>query len=423
MIFQKNVLAALLTCFTLFCALPIAVSQSFSVVISIDQAIDCPGGQTGRLTASAPAGGPSITYQWSNDATGATVDGLGAGTYSVTATSVTGGSVQASKTLTEPPALLASVQVDDIITCYNPSVEVNATATGGTSPYLFAWSNGDSGPSTTAFDDGTLVLAVTDAHGCLTEESATIQSNTTLPVLSGENLATITCSGGSTNLSMTCTNSSAVGYQWATADGHIVSGANSQEPAVDAPGTYIVVVTDFSNGCTATASSLVEANFLSTSASEQSPVMADPTASIDVTTTGGVPPYAFVWKDAASIPFASSEDLLTEIAGFYTLTATDANGCVVTLGPIEVMVVTGVLDIREAGIQVFPNPVSNTLTLSVTEQEAMAWQAFNAAGQLIGAGLAGSANPTVDVSDWQKGWYSFVFQHTRGTASVQVLVQ
>jgi len=48
-------------------------------------------------------------------------------------------------------------------------------------------------------------------------------------------------------------------FAWiASGGGHILSGANTATPTVDAAGTYTMTVTDPANGCTATDIALVE---------------------------------------------------------------------------------------------------------------------------------------------------------------------
>ena len=58
----------------------------------------------------------------------------------------------------------------------------------------------------------------------------------------------LTCSITSTQLAGTSTTPGAT-FTWSTFDGHIVSGANTTTPTVNAPGTYHLVVTNPANGC------------------------------------------------------------------------------------------------------------------------------------------------------------------------------
>ena len=54
---------------------------------------------------------------------------------------------------------------------------------------------------------------------------------------------------------------------------------------------------------------------------------------IDITVTGGLSNYSFAWNDTNN---STTEDLTNVVAGTYTVTVTDANGCVATSSPIVV---------------------------------------------------------------------------------------
>ena len=64
---------------------------------------------------------------------------------------------------------------------------------------------------------------------------------------------TLTCA--ITEITISGTGSSTgpgITYNWSTSNGNIVSGGNTLNPVVDAPGLYTLTVTDAGNGCTAT---------------------------------------------------------------------------------------------------------------------------------------------------------------------------
>ena len=80
-----------------------------------------------------------------------------------------------SSTITEPAALVAVTAVDSNSTCNGFSDGgASASATGGTPPYNYAWSNAATTASITGVVAGTYTVTITDNKGCTSTSSATI---------------------------------------------------------------------------------------------------------------------------------------------------------------------------------------------------------------------------------------------------------
>src|SRR5690606_16138590 len=61
------------------------------------------------------------------------------------------------------------------ITCYGLNDgTASVTVSGGTAPYTYSWSNGQTGNSLTSLGKGTYVVTITDANNCTTTQSFTI---------------------------------------------------------------------------------------------------------------------------------------------------------------------------------------------------------------------------------------------------------
>ncbi len=98
----------------------ITVTPSPTVSITATDA-SC-GEDSGELTASATGGTAPYTYRWTGNRTGATITGLAAGTYTVTATDANGCTDTASETIGNSPAVFAVLTCED-----DPVKSVNLT--------------------------------------------------------------------------------------------------------------------------------------------------------------------------------------------------------------------------------------------------------------------------------------------------------
>lgn len=156
----------------------ITFSTSFSQAAITATDLLCDGLVDG--TASFTPDSPGLTFLWNDPAaqSTATASGLGAGTYSVLVTDGYGCDTSMSVSIAAPAALsIAQLSVLNEQCAGTLNGSITATVTGGTAPYAYAWSNGD----TTAVlhaGAGTYTLTVTDANGCSpVQGSATILAN------------------------------------------------------------------------------------------------------------------------------------------------------------------------------------------------------------------------------------------------------
>lgn len=99
--------------------------------------VSCKGEVDGVALATPSGGQAPFTYLWSNGLTGAQVQNLGAGTYTVTINDANQCTNTASVTLTEPLPLKFSFKVNDL-TCFgNNNGSIYVEAEGGVPPYRY----------------------------------------------------------------------------------------------------------------------------------------------------------------------------------------------------------------------------------------------------------------------------------------------
>ncbi len=209
--------------------------------------VSCFGFNNGSASLAVSGGTAPFTYSWSNGSTVQNISNLAPGNYTSTVTDAHQCSANAGVTITQPVALQAFVGSTNV-SCYGGNNgSATASASGGTLPYNYSWSNGAAGNAISNLAEGSYGVTVTDANGC----TATIQVVVTQPAqitVTASPDATIPA-GGSVNLSAsgcgTCTS-----YSWSPAAG--VNNSNIQNPVASptVTTTYTVTAAD-NNGCTA----------------------------------------------------------------------------------------------------------------------------------------------------------------------------
>ena len=138
----------------------------------------CNGLSDGTATLSFISGGvPDYNYTWPSGLSGTatpsssvTDQNLSAGTYTVTLTDQNGCVYQPSINVSQPAPLANTVTITDALCNENDEGTygfIDQSITGGTTPYSYAWSNGDSVQDLNNVVAGTYALTVTDANGCV----------------------------------------------------------------------------------------------------------------------------------------------------------------------------------------------------------------------------------------------------------------
>ncbi|MGD1848927.1 MAG: LamG-like jellyroll fold domain-containing protein, partial [Salibacteraceae bacterium] len=287
----------------------------------VDSNASCNGFLDGGATASASGGTAPYTYLWSNSATTASITGVAAGMYTVSITDNNGcGPATATATITEPLALVAATVEDSSATCGTCSDGgATASATGGTMPYSYTWSNSATTSSITGVLPGTYSVTITDNNGCTDSSSITIATGLSAAIVVDSN---VSCFGFATGGATATVSSGATPYTylWSNA-------ATSSAITGLVAGVYTVTVTD-AGGLTASASaSITQPTLLSASLVGTTNVSCNGLSDGSITTlaNGGTAPYTYNWNNGDTIASLSGI-----VAGTYTLTLTDANGCSAT---------------------------------------------------------------------------------------------
>ncbi|MCO6491520.1 MAG: T9SS type A sorting domain-containing protein [Phaeodactylibacter sp.] len=136
----------------------------------------CFGG--GSAALDPVEGTPPFTFLWSTGETSDSISGLTPGSYGYTITDSNGCTDSGSFDVEDQSALVSCrVEILNAPTAGNNSGRLQAAASGGTPPYSFEWSNGQSGAVIGGLAFGLYEVSVTDAEGCSSVCSVSLQAS------------------------------------------------------------------------------------------------------------------------------------------------------------------------------------------------------------------------------------------------------
>ena len=321
-----GVYSCIATCGTQTGSYTVTITQptAINVGISNTQNVTCVNPSSATVLATGGVG--NFAYAWSNTLTGATVAISNAGTYSVTATDANNCKKTAFVTVganQTPPTtqIIASGQ----ITCANSSVTLSNSLQNATNQYK--WSDNSTNPNYVVSTTGTYGLTLTNtSNGCTQSNTYNVTSNKTAPTANISTTNPTICPNSSTVLdASTSTGGGTLSYAW-TGVG-IVSGANTSKATVNKAGNYTVVVTDNSNGCTASKSATVSVLAAATlTATLTNSTCAANNGKINLSVNTGTI-VSYVWTNPPLTSNGTGAVINNLAAGAYNITTTLSNGC------------------------------------------------------------------------------------------------
>ena len=161
-------------------------AQSATPVIQIAATdISCAGLADGRLEVTLFGGALPVDFQWTNLNTGAQgvgqflvtnqpilLTGLNPGLYRFQVTGSDGADTMVQRLVNEPLALQSQLVIKSAgngyhLQCaHSQDGAILVNVTGGTMPFFYQWSNGDSGYFADSLTAGPVAVTITDARGC-----------------------------------------------------------------------------------------------------------------------------------------------------------------------------------------------------------------------------------------------------------------
>ena len=285
-------------------------------------AISCFGASDGAAKGIPIGGQAPYSFLWNDGQTGMEATGLPAGMANITITDANNCQASASISLTEPEALQVEIVKPTLsegfdIACYGDSTgSATAIVSGGTSPYHYYWSQGQTLATANQLSAGAHTLTVTDQNGC-------VQAATTL--ISGPEPMQMTL----TPSPASCADKSDGSIDLALVGGrppytyHWSDGSTQADLNFASAGSYKVQATD-AKGCRVSAAATIDAPpaLLAEALITQPACFGEESGFVALSVSGGQSPYAFTWSNGAT-----SQDLFDLGAGRYTVAIVDAAGC------------------------------------------------------------------------------------------------
>lgn len=219
---------------------PVATAQ-------MDQTANCSGGG-GSASASAVDGTPPYLFVWNTGDSTTTLTDISAGTYTVTVTDNESCTATATVTVQESDPPLLSSMVTAAATCAAPG-SAETTATSGTPPYTYLWSNSATTATITGLTPGTYSVTVTDMAGCTAADAVQV-NDPPQPMVAISDTTNANCAGPGSATAAATGGTPPYNYFW--------DNGETTATAVNlAPGTHTVTLTD-GGGCIDSASVLIE---------------------------------------------------------------------------------------------------------------------------------------------------------------------
>lgn len=330
----------------------VTITQSVNVPIS---AASTPGvlncnTSTLTLSGSGSSTGATFSYLWS------TIDGNivsggstlsptinEPGTYTLTVSNSANGCSQTNSVIVNQDitAPTAEAGTANQLSCSATTVTLNGNGSSSGAGFMYVWStnNGNivSGGSTLSpvvNQIGTYTLTVTNlSNGCTSTDIVQVGQDASLPQAAITPPAILSCDVVDLNLEASASQGANFNYLWSTTDGFILSGGTTLSPQVNQPGTYVLTVTNSTNGCTITAQTTVSQDIAAPNADAGQPFVMncfEEFNSLDGSGSTGVGTITYAWTTQNGVLASGANSANAQISepGTYTLTVTNlSNGC------------------------------------------------------------------------------------------------
>jgi len=309
------------------------INQPAEMTVSVVQLehVKCFGELTGSIVLATAGGNGNNSWTWTgNVASGPSASNVAAGNYTATVIDQLGCNASIQIVINQPLAPLVVTGTITETTCGNTDGAISTVVTGGTSPHTYLWNNGNTSSSLTSLSPGIYTITITDINSCIITQSFTVQASDA-PVISTIAITNVTCFGGNNGGAALNVTGGVQPYTWIW-QGGVSSGASAANLVA---GNYNVTVTDVTGCSSFHLVSISQPDILTASVNVPVAICIGQQATVTAGVSGGVPPYSYSWSTGS---IQSQINISPAVTSTYTLSVSDANGCITNAQPAIVNV-------------------------------------------------------------------------------------
>ena len=221
----------------------VIVNETVPFILSFGKSdVSCSRGNDGMDTIKITGGTPPFSYSWSSGGTAAIEIGLTAGTYTLTVRDKNGCTTFKKDDINEPSPLSLIMGMDRS-SCGNSDGSAYVSVTGGTSPYTYSWSDGQTTDTAVNLISGIYEVNVMDDNKCVDSNLVVVIDSSSMHVSITITDATYYDSKDIVIVANVSGGKEPYKYLWS-------SGGTESYEAVPSTGVYTLTVRD-SDGCLA----------------------------------------------------------------------------------------------------------------------------------------------------------------------------
>ena len=187
--------------------------------------VSCSGYGNGAIDLSVSGGYGQYLFFWSNGSNTEDQTQLSPGNYWVNVYDYNSCSFSDTITISEPQAISTSLNIISTPCANDSSGSIDLTVTGGTSPYVYFWSNGFNGEDPASLPSGNYQITTLDNNGCADTNFISLSSTASTNINAQNTFAQSICQGSAFNTIDVSASGGAISYQWYENSTSSVSGA------------------------------------------------------------------------------------------------------------------------------------------------------------------------------------------------------